>query len=253
MSLQILPPCPSNITAGPANRDRAIRGARERPLDEKAALDRLVVEHLPAALRFAVRLTGNADEAEDIVQDALLRVARGWAAFRGEANFRTWLFRIVVNAFRDRLRRPRMETLPDEVDDRRGEGPDRAALQRELGELVAQKVSSLPPRQREVLVLTMYEQLPPREVAGVLGISEASRFRALAQCRARRNARGRRIGRRLSAAHFHAAYWRHAAGDTVAVAGRGRGRCRFAEYGDALGSDGGRRRLTLVRTGRSCA
>lgn len=186
MSLQISPACPSNLSEGPANRERAIRGgAGERPLDEKAALDRLVVEHLPAALRFAMRLTGNADEAEDIVQDALVRVTRGWAAFRGEANFRTWLFRIVVNAFRDRLRRPRMESLDQEVNDRRGAGPDQAALQRELGELVAQKISGLPPRQREVLILTMYEQLPPREVAAVLDISEANVYTSLHQARAR--------------------------------------------------------------------
>ncbi|HEX5442501.1 MAG TPA: sigma-70 family RNA polymerase sigma factor [Pirellulales bacterium] len=154
-------------------------------MDEKAALDRLVVEHLPAALRFAVRLTGDADEAEDLVQDALVRVTRGWAAFRGEANFRTWLFRIVVNAFRDRLRRPRMEILDKDVDDLRGAGPAQAALQRELGELVAQNVSRLPPRQREVLVLTMYEQLPAREVATVLGISEANVYSSLHQARAR--------------------------------------------------------------------
>lgn len=159
MAVEISPPCPSNLTEGPTNRNRAIRGAGERPLDEKAALDRLVVEYLPAALRFALRLTGNADEAEDLVQDALVRVARAWSSFRGEAAFRTWLFQIVVNAFRDRLRRPRMDSLDEEVDDRRGAGPAETALQDELGELVAQKVSGLPPRQREVLVLTMYEQL----------------------------------------------------------------------------------------------
>lgn len=186
MSLQISPTCPSNLTEGPTNRNRAIRGgAGERPLDEKAALDRLVVEYLPAALRFAVRLTGDAEEAEDLVQDALVRVARAWSSFRGEAAFRTWLFQIVVNAFRDRLRRPRLETLDEEVTDWRGAGPAEIAQHTELGELVARKVSSLPPRQREVLVLTMYEQLPAREVAAMLGISEANVYSSLHQARAR--------------------------------------------------------------------
>lgn len=153
-------------------------------MDEKAALDRLVVEHLPAAVRFAVRLTGNLDEAEDVVQDALLRAARGWSGFRGEATFRTWLFQIVVNAFRDRLRRPRMENLDQDVDDR-GAGPPGEALHRELGAIVAQKVSGLPPRQREVLVLTMYEQLSAREIAAVLGIREANVYTTLHQARAK--------------------------------------------------------------------
>lgn len=153
-------------------------------MDEKAALDRLVVEHLPAALRFAVRLTGDVHEAEDVVQDALLRAARGWSGFRGEATFRTWLFQIVVNAFRDRLRRPRMESLDQEVDDR-GADPADAALQGELGEIVAQKISNLPPRQREVLVLAMYEQLTSCEIAAVLGINQANVYTTLHQARAR--------------------------------------------------------------------
>ena len=52
---------------------------------DRDTFDRLMLEHLSAAQRFAVRLTGNVDEAEDVVQDALLRAARGWQTFRGES------------------------------------------------------------------------------------------------------------------------------------------------------------------------
>ena len=74
---------------------------------QQRTLDRLVEAHLPTTMRFAIRLTGNRHEAEDVVAEALLRVARSWDEFRGEASFRTWLFRIVINVFRDRLKAER--------------------------------------------------------------------------------------------------------------------------------------------------
>ena len=67
-----------------------------RPID-RSTIDRLFVDHLPVALRFAMRLSGDPHAAEDVVQEALLRVLRQWPAYRGEASFRTWLLQIVLN------------------------------------------------------------------------------------------------------------------------------------------------------------
>jgi len=158
--------------------------ARSSPQNE---LDRLVTEHLSSAMRFATRLTGNVDAAEEVVQESLVRVARGWKAFRHEAEFRTWLFRIVINVFRDRVAavRPERGALPSEIADIRGSDPAAEAQQIELGELIAARVSGLPPRQREVLVLTAYERLPAREVATVLAITEANVHATLAVARER--------------------------------------------------------------------
>ena len=145
------------------------------PPADRASLDRLVSAHLSEALRLAIRLTGDPDEAEEVVQEALVRVARSWESFRGEAQFRTWLFRIVVNAFRDWLAgRPVTETLADDVPDRRAGDPSTEAEAAELGRLIAARVSALPPRQREVVILTCYEGLSPPEAAEVLGISQAN-------------------------------------------------------------------------------
>lgn len=164
------------------------------PIADRTIFDQLVLEHLSAALRFAVRLTGDPDEAEEVVQDALAGAARGWKSYagRGGATFRTWLFQVVVNAFRDRLERagrrqdvaaggvgrsgdavrgaghhPLTEQLPDP----RALDPSAAAQAGELGEMTARLVSALPPRQREVLVLCAYENLSAPEAAAVLGIS----------------------------------------------------------------------------------
>src|SRR5215831_6144666 len=74
-------------------------------LGDRAQFDRLVSASLPAALRFAVRLTGRLDTAEEVVQEAMLAASRSWKTYRGEAQFRTWLLRIVVNAYRNQLGR----------------------------------------------------------------------------------------------------------------------------------------------------
>lgn len=144
------------------------------PIADPDSFDRLVREHLPAAQRFAVRLTGDPDSAEELAQDALARAARGWQTFDGRSAFRTWLFQVVVNAFRDRLRGRRddaPEALSDQLPDVRAPDPVAEAAAGELGELVARLVSSLPPRQREVLVLCAYENLSAPEAAAVLGVS----------------------------------------------------------------------------------
>jgi RNA polymerase sigma-70 factor (ECF subfamily) len=78
---------------------------------DQIELDRLVTEHLPSALRFATRLTGDIDAAEEVVQEALVRVARSWKTFRGEARFQTWLFQIVINVFRSRCHATRDPTV----------------------------------------------------------------------------------------------------------------------------------------------
>lgn len=151
-----------------------------------ADLDRLVQEHLPSTIRFAIRLTGNVEAAEELVQEALLRVSRGWTGFRGEARFRTWLFRIVINAFHDRRTEPRrIDQLPPDLADVRGANPADGILYDELNRLMAARVSALPPRQREVLILMTYEQMTPRQVSELLEISEANVYATLHLARQR--------------------------------------------------------------------
>lgn len=149
-------------------------GVPENP----TTLDGLVRAHLSQALRFAICLTGDVDAAEDVVQDALVRVARSWPTFRGDAEFRTWLFRIVINVFRDWLKRGEnagsLEGLEHSLPDKKAERPELALLRREFHEFVAERVSALPPRQREVLVLMTYEDLTALEAAQVLGTSVAN-------------------------------------------------------------------------------
>jgi RNA polymerase sigma-70 factor, ECF subfamily len=149
--------------------------ATREPTVDRDSFDRLMLEHLPAAQRLAIRLVGNLDRAEELVQEAMLRASRRWQSFRGEAKFTTWLFQIVINVFRDQLRKRRVaesDEVPNELIDDAAVDPSDVLTGTELGELVARYVSNLPPRQREVLVLVAYEQMTPAQAADVLDISE---------------------------------------------------------------------------------
>lgn len=145
-----------------------------RPIDRRA-VDQLVVEHLPAALRMAARLTGDQHVAEDVVQEALCRVLRQWHSFRGEASFKTWLLQIVVNVDRDRRRRraPAEGLDAGEIASRAASPSELAAATELQGELRS-AVDRLPQRQREVALLIWGEGLAADEAASVLGTSEAN-------------------------------------------------------------------------------
>jgi RNA polymerase sigma-70 factor (ECF subfamily) len=141
---------------------------------QRDSFDRLLIEHLSAAQRFAVRLTGDAHAAEDLLHDAIVRAVKGCETFEGRSSFTTWLFRIIVNCFRDRARSKPMAELEGEFATARCDDASEPALADELGQVVAQRVSSLPPRQREVLVLVIYENFSVFDAAQVLGITETN-------------------------------------------------------------------------------
>jgi len=143
------------------------------PID-RHTVDQLVVENLPAALRFAGLLTNNPDVASEIVQEALCRVLKRWQSFRGEASFRTWLMQIVLNVDRDRRRRgDRLESVSDGVAAKTA-GPNEEAAAAELGESIRKAIDNLPERQREVALMSFGEGLSVSEVAYVLGTTEAN-------------------------------------------------------------------------------
>lgn len=140
---------------------------------EESAFRLLVGRHTQRSLRLAHRMTGNASDAEEVVQEAFLRLwskADTWQ--RGRGKFTTWFFRIVVNLCLDRRRRPGF--LPLEA---AGDPPDpsRGAVAKvyedEVGRAVARGLADLPERQRAALVLCYYEELSNQEAATALSVS----------------------------------------------------------------------------------
>jgi len=140
---------------------------------DPAAIQAMVARKLPRMLMLAQRMLGDATEAEDVAQEAMLRAWRQaprWAP--GQAKFDTWLHRVGLNLCYDRLRRRReiaTDAPPDRPDD--GPAPDRGLLAMETGVRVEAALAKLPERQREAIVLCHYQELGNIEAARLMNVS----------------------------------------------------------------------------------
>lgn len=171
--------------------------------DPEAA--RLLTRRLaPIVHAHATRLTGDAAEAEDITQEALLRLWKTAADWRrGEAKVTTWLYRVTANLAADRFRRRRggsvaLDAIPEPEDDR--PAPDRVLQDRARARALQEALQTLPDRQRQAVVLRHIEGLANPEIAAIMGLGieaveslTARGKRALAQALAgRKNSLGYR-------------------------------------------------------------
>jgi RNA polymerase sigma-70 factor (ECF subfamily) len=140
---------------------------------DPAASRALVARKLPRILGLAQRMLGDKTEAEDVAQEAFLRVWRQAPKWRpGQARFDTWLHRVSLNLCYDRLRRRRevaTDDPPEVVDD--GPAPDRGLEAADTGRRVGQALAQLPDRQREAVVLCHYQELGNIEAAAVMGVT----------------------------------------------------------------------------------
>lgn len=137
---------------------------------DPAALRDLVLRHLPRVLRMAERLTGNPADAEEIAQEAMIRiwkVAQTWTA--EGARFDTWLYRVAINLSIDRRRKRPMEPLDGVAEMASAEkGALAVVYGGQMNILVRQLLEALPEKQRIALVLSYYEELTARQVAEIM-------------------------------------------------------------------------------------
>ena len=136
--------------------------------------------------RTALALVKNEAEAEDVVQDAVLKAYRKLASFRGDAKFSTWLIAITLNEARGRLRKESRAVFDSLDEQREGNGDytpaaltdwrevPLAVLEREeIRALVQQAIAELPETYREIVTLRDVEQMSVNDTASLLGISVA--------------------------------------------------------------------------------
>jgi RNA polymerase sigma-70 factor (ECF subfamily) len=147
---------------------------------DREAFEALVKVTYHDAYTLAYRLTGNEEDARDVVQDAYLRAYRGLGRFRGDAQFTTWLYRIVANCASTSLSK-RSRHRHDEIDEETGVADDRPesdpVVMAEAGSLrdrVSAALEDLPPKLRAVVVLRDVYDLPHEAIAEELGITEAA-------------------------------------------------------------------------------
>lgn len=140
---------------------------------DRQAFGLLIQRHQRRVVALATRLLSSPERAEDIAQEAFIRVFRSAARFEPRARFSTWLYRIVVNLCNDERRRWRFR-FARLFGDVPAAATAPAVETEETVVRVRSAVDALPDRQRTVLVLHRFEWLSCREVAEVTGFSESS-------------------------------------------------------------------------------
>lgn len=152
--------------------------------DDKRAFDELVRLHKRFVFNLCYRLLGDYDDADDCAQDVFVKVFRSVEDFRFESSFKTWLYRVTVNACKSRLRsveyrlRSRRIRL-DTTNEKNGERVDvanhtrspAASVQREeIGRLIQEAMGHLPADQKTAVVLRDVEGRSYEEIVEIMAI-----------------------------------------------------------------------------------
>ena len=169
--------------------------ARARQGDSDA-FRALVEQHSRSVFRLAYRMTGNEQDAEDVVQESFLRAYRQLGRFESRANFGTWLYRIVSNCSVDLIRAKQSRhdmSRNDSLDDAvelpavNAAGPERMAQSAQIEERVQHALRELSPLERAAFTLRHYEGRSIDEISSTLGLGTSaakhSVFRAVKKLR----------------------------------------------------------------------
>ncbi|HEY5146704.1 MAG TPA: RNA polymerase sigma factor [Polyangiaceae bacterium] len=155
---------------------------------DRSAFASLVRRHQAPLYNFAFRLLRSSPAAEEVVQDAFVRVVVNAGEFKHAARFSTWLYAITRNLCIDQVRRRTLRNHPSLDESKRddgGDGPtlgertadgranvERAAVSVEIRERLVAAVDDLPDEQREVFLLREVSNIPFKEIAEIVGIPE---------------------------------------------------------------------------------
>ena len=142
---------------------------------DRAAALALNARLTPVVMSHAYRLLGDRAEAEDVTQDAMMRlwkIAGDWR--QGEAKVTTWLYRVVANLATDRLRRrkrsgPALDDVPEPADD--SPGPRERMIAQERQAALQYALNALPERQRQAVVVRHIEEMGNPQIAAIMEIS----------------------------------------------------------------------------------
>jgi len=147
--------------------------------DKRASFEREALVHLDSLYRVALRLTGNPADADDLVQETILKAYRAWHQFEQGTNAKGWLLTILrhafINEYRRRTRHPETVDLdaiePYSVfEDLQEEDPQGAFFDRIVDDEVLRAIDGLPEQFRETVVLSDVEGLSYEEIARVLDV-----------------------------------------------------------------------------------
>ena len=148
------------------------------------AFSDLVIRHQRKAWNIAWRMLNDTEEAEDVAQEAFIRILKAAPRYRPEAAFSTYLYRVVTRLCLDRLDKKQpdyMDAPPESVSSE--PDPSETLGKKETADAVRGMLNKLSPRQRTAIILRYYENLSYREIAEAMNISEKSVEHLLARGR----------------------------------------------------------------------
>jgi RNA polymerase sigma-70 factor (ECF subfamily) len=149
------------------------------------AFELLFSRHTRAMVNFAYRFVRNRELAEELAQEIFLRVYEGAAAYKAQARFTTWLYRIATNVCLNEIRKPHFrvalqslttgrtrdgETVPIDVETE--SEPDKHLEQQAISRALKQALDQIPDKQRIAFILNKYQELSYAEVSEIMKISE---------------------------------------------------------------------------------
>lgn len=138
-------------------------------------LDATLAAHVDSVYRYALRITGNVEQAEELTQETMLRGWRNRRSLKDPTVAKSWLLRIATNLWTDEIRRsqrrPHQLIEPSTIPN---PNPKSTPEQQESARQALAALDQLPPRQRQVMHLITIEQLSHAEVAKVLAITAAA-------------------------------------------------------------------------------
>lgn len=156
--------------------DQALVQAFKR--GEESAFAALVIKYREQVYRIARRMPHGHEDAFDVAQEVFIRVHRALPRFAGRSVLRTWLYRITVNLSLDYASRGSRDVLSGLEDlewtPAANDDPVETAERNELARTVKIAIDALPPRQRAMVVLRVYQDLPYAEIARIMGCAEGT-------------------------------------------------------------------------------
>jgi RNA polymerase sigma-70 factor (ECF subfamily) len=151
--------------------ERALQG-------DEDAFELLLYPYRNNMLNLSYRMVGNVEDAKEVCQEAIFKIFRYLNGYKKGRSFKNWMYKIVMNASNDFLRKKRKQenifALKKVMDDSLSTNPEIQFLNKEVGEKIAFCLEGLSPKERAVFLLRDGEGLSVKEAAGVLGASSMS-------------------------------------------------------------------------------
>ena len=154
---------------------RTVAQAKQGDADAFALL---VQTYETSVYRLALRMCGNAHDAEEVAQEAFMAAWKGLPSFRGESKFSSWLYQLTtneaINFLRKEKRHRAVTPLEDEMEPATGDTAQQAAETKELQQALQQALDALTPEHRQIFLLRQMRQLSYEEIGRLLGLESGT-------------------------------------------------------------------------------